>query len=176
MLSEKQTKFTVFDHLIKTKINKKMVNLFQYNTKTMKRLLILGFLSLISFNISAQEEKMELITELDIPPIISGCDSTVDKKEIVICLQDRFSKLLIRNLKFSVFQKQNLPNGKYHINTFFKISKEAKITDIKVDYDNDEIVNEIIRALKKIKIKNPGIIDGKPVGVKYTLPIYFTLE
>lgn len=142
----------------------------------MKRLLILGFLSLLSFNITAQEEKAELITELDIPPIISGCNSKVDKKEIVICLQDRISKLINKNLKFSVFLKQNLPNGKYQINTFFKISKSAKITDIKVDFDNDEIVNEVIRALKKIKIKSPGIIDGKPVGVKYTLPIYFSLD
>jgi protein TonB len=133
-------------------------------------------LSFISFTISAQEEKVELIAELDTPPIISGCNSKVDKEDILICLQDRFPKLLTKNLKISVFQKQNLPRGKYQINTSFKISKKAKIIDIKVAYDNDEIVHEITRALKKIKIKNPGIIDGKPVGVKYTLPIYFTLE
>lgn len=133
-------------------------------------------MSFISFTISAQEEKVELIAELDTPPIISGCNSKVDKEDILICLQDRFPKLLTKNLKISVFQKQNLPRGKYQINTSFKISKKAKIIDIKVAYDNDEIVHEITRALKKIKIKNPGIIDGKPVGVKYTLPIYFTLE
>jgi len=142
----------------------------------MKRLLILGLLLLTSFNITAQEEKVQSISELDIPPIISGCNSKVDNKEILICLQERFSKLLIRNLKTSIFHKQNLPSGKYKIDTYFKISKKAKITDIKVDYDNDEIVNEIIRALKKIKFKSPGVIDKKPVGVNYSFPIYFTLE
>jgi len=163
--------------MLKSDLVQTIIQIFVTNKKkTMKRLLILGLLSLFSLNIAAQEEKPQLIEELDIPPIISGCNSKVDKKEILICLQDRFSKLLIRNLNFSIFQKQNLPKGKYQINIFFKISKSAKITDIKVDYDNGEIVNEIIRAIEKIKIKNPGIINEKPVGVKYSIPIYFTLE
>lgn len=146
----------------------------------MKRLLILfSFIIFTSYLIAQEDDKsieFEQIKDLDIPPIISGCNGKMDKNEIATCLQKRFSEILVKKLRFSVFESQNLPLGKYKVLSTFKISKSGKITDIKVDYENKNIANEIVRALESIRKIKPGIIDGKPVGVKYSFPIYFTLE
>jgi len=145
----------------------------------MRRLITVFILSVFAQNLIAQVEKeatvIEHIKELDTPPIISGCNSKMEKNEIIECLKTRFSEILVKKLRPSVFQSQNLPQGKHTVISTFKISKTGEITDIKVNYDNENIVNEITRALKSIRKIKPGIIDGKPVGVKYSFPLYFTL-
>ncbi|WP_196888991.1 hypothetical protein [Aureivirga sp. CE67] len=140
----------------------------------MRSLLILGVVLFSVFKINAQENYKSL-TEVDTQPILSVCNSEETKEESSTCLQKTFPKLLSEKIKISVFNEQNLPKGSHEILVSFTISEDAKITNIVVDFDNVEIKNEIIRALNKIDFKAPGMVDGKPVGVKYSFPMNFTV-
>ena len=59
----------------------------------------------------------------------------------------------------------------------FILEKDGKLSDIKVDrklgYGTDE---EAIRVLNLSEKWSPGLIDGKAVRVKYTIPVKFTLK
>lgn len=59
----------------------------------------------------------------------------------------------------------------------FVVQKDGTLNDIKVErklgFGTDE---EAIRVLNLSKRWNPGEIDGKPVNVKYNIPVKFTMK
>lgn len=129
---------------------------------------------LSSNSIGNQKENLTL-DMLEIPPILSGCNSKMSKKDIQLCFNTKFKKRLNRKLKLSVFNSDNLRVGKHKIITTFKISKEGKIVDIIVHHSNSNIVNEISRALNTFRKMKPGIVNGKPVNVLYSFPLYIEI-
>lgn len=57
----------------------------------------------------------------------------------------------------------------------FSIDTDGKLTDIKVLQGADRALNaEAIRVVRKSPKWTPGKIDGKPVKVTYTFPVYFS--
>jgi protein TonB len=70
---------------------------------------------------------------------------------------------------------ENNITGKVFIS--FTVEKDGSITDVKVDrklgYGTDE---EAVRVIKASKRWNPGMQNGKPVRVKYNIPIQFSLN
>jgi protein TonB len=87
---------------------------------------------------------------------------------------DKFYKFLGDNIKYPpMAQDQNI-QGNVHVS--FTVEKDGSITDAKVErklgYGTDE---EAIRVLKLAKRWNPGMQNGKPVRVKYNIPIKFSL-
>ena len=58
----------------------------------------------------------------------------------------------------------------------FVIKKDGSIEDIKVVHSlSPECDQAAIEAVKKLKLFKPGLKDAKPVNVRYTLPVKFTL-
>ena len=58
----------------------------------------------------------------------------------------------------------------------FLIKKDGSIEDIKVVQSlSPECDQAAIEAVKKLKLFKPGLKDAKPVNVRYTLPVRFTL-
>jgi len=68
-----------------------------------------------------------------------------------------------------------LKPGLYRVSVQFKIDKKGKVTEVKArtNDSNAEIEEEAIRVVKKIPNMNPGVVDGKSIGVLYGLPINF---
>lgn len=85
-----------------------------------------------------------------------------------------FYKFLGKNIKYPTLAAEANLQGSVFVS--FIVSQDGSIRDIKVDkklgMGTDE---EAIRVLKLSKKWNPGIVDGKPVNVKYKMPIKFTL-
>jgi periplasmic protein TonB len=85
-----------------------------------------------------------------------------------------WNKFLNRNMRFPALALEQGVNGRVFIS--FIIEKDGSLTDIKVErkagYGFDE---EAIRVLKKAKPWKPGMQNGKPVRVRYTIPISFTI-
>jgi protein TonB len=87
---------------------------------------------------------------------------------------DKFYKSLGDNIKYPpMAQEQNIQGNVF---VSFTVEKDGTLTDIKIDrklgYGTDE---EAVRALKLTKRWNPGMQNGKPVRVKYNIPIKFSL-
>lgn len=88
---------------------------------------------------------------------------------------DKFYKFLSQNIKYPTAAIDNEIQGKVHMS--FTVEKDGSLTDIKIErklgYGTDE---EAIRVVKLSKRWNPGIQNGRPVRVKYNVPIMFSFS
>ncbi len=86
-----------------------------------------------------------------------------------------FYKFIGSNLKYPDAAKKEKVQGSVLIS--FMVEKDGLLNDIKIDrklgYGTDE---EALRVLKLAKRWNPGMVNGKPVRVKYNIPIKFALN
>ncbi|RZL49450.1 MAG: energy transducer TonB [Pedobacter sp.] len=87
---------------------------------------------------------------------------------------NEFYKFLGQNLKYPAVAAAENIQGNVFVS--FTIEKDGSLTDIKVDRKlgggTDE---EAMRVLKLSKKWIPGTQDGKPMRVKYKMPIKFVL-
>lgn len=88
---------------------------------------------------------------------------------------EKFYKFLGDNIKYPPMAAENNITGNVFVS--FTVEKDGSLTDVKVDrklgYGTDE---EAVRVLKLSKRWNPGMQNGKPVRVKYNIPIKFSLQ
>lgn len=86
----------------------------------------------------------------------------------------KFYEFLGQNIKYPDLAKSQNVQGNVFVS--FVVEKDGSLIDIKVDRKlgagTDE---EAIRVLKLAKRWNPGLLNGKPVRVKYNLPIKFAI-
>lgn len=87
---------------------------------------------------------------------------------------ERFYKFIDDNKKYPAMAIENNIQGNVFVS--FTVEKDGSLTDIKIDrklgHGTDE---EAVRVLKLSKRWNPGMQNGKPVRVKYNIPIKFSL-
>lgn len=107
------------------------------------------------------EQKVYNVTSIDTPATYPGGIS-------------EFYKFVGNNLKFPAAAVESNVQGS--VLTSFIIERDGTLSDIKVEkklgLGTDE---EAIRVLKLSKKWNPAKLDGKPVRVKYSMPIKFSL-
>ncbi len=86
----------------------------------------------------------------------------------------KFYQFLGENIKYPTMAVENNIQGNVFIS--FTVEKDGTLSNIKVDrklgYGTDE---EAVRVLGLSKRWNPGMQNGKPVRVKYNIPIKFAL-
>jgi len=76
----------------------------------------------------------------------------------------------------------DLPNelglspGRKRIIMLFKIDRTGNIVDIRAKAPHPRLTAEAIRIIKLLPRMKPGRQRGKPVGVKYTLPMRIDVE
>lgn len=87
---------------------------------------------------------------------------------------EKFYKFIEDNKKYPTSAIENNIQGNVFVS--FTVEKDGSLTDIKVDrklgHGTDE---EAVRVLKLSKRWNPGMQNGKPVRVKYNIPVKFSL-
>ena len=110
-------------------------------------------------------------------PLFEVC-KTVDKKEQMNCFQEQMKKHIEKQLKYPKEAKKNKVENR--VITLFEIDKNGKINNIQVRSRKSEYqllfeaeAKRIIEALPQF---SPGLQRGKPVVVKYGIPISFTLK
>ena len=122
---------------------------------------------------SITEEGSESIpfTIIDKVPTFPGC-SEGNKK----CFNENLQKHFIKNFDSDLPNEIGLKPGKKRLIMLFKIDKEGNVTDIKAKAPHEKLKEESIRIIKMLPKMIPGEQDGKPVGVKYTLPMRIDVE
>ncbi|MBK8683369.1 MAG: TonB family protein [Chitinophagales bacterium] len=84
-------------------------------------------------------------------------------------------KFLAENIKYPALAKDNMIQGTVYIK--FVVSGKGKISDaVVVRGIGSGCDEEALRVVKKMPNWNPGMQQGKPVDVFYTLPIKFQLQ
>lgn len=110
------------------------------------------------------------------PYIKSGnCGKITDIEEKKKCSNQELLAFIYKNIKYPKAAKENGTEGMVVIS--FIVTSEGNITNIEPLRDpGDGCGKEAARIVNLMKDKNmwaPGIKAGKPVAVKYNLPIQF---
>lgn len=137
-----------------------------------------------SYPVSVKAESYEEYLDEAVPfavveqiPLFEVCKN-VDKKDHMNCFQEEISKHIKKELKYPKEAKKNKVEDR--VVTVFEINKQGKVINIHVRGKKSEYqllfeaeAKRIIEALPQF---SPGLQRGKPVVVKYGIPISFTLK
>lgn len=136
----------------------------------------------IKINYSIETENISkkdsiIIYELiDKVPVAKGCDKTLDNELQKKCFMNYIATNLSSNFDTSKFKNIGLKPGKHRVIVNFYINKKVKISNIIVNNDNKIVVKETTKLFESFKIISAGYNNGKPVNVKYAIPISFIIE
>lgn len=126
--------------------------------------------------VEEEEEVME-----DVPfaiiedvPVYPGCKGS--KAKLRACLQENITKHVNRKFNSELASDLGLSPGIKRIFVMFKIDKNGNITDVMARAPHKRLQEEAIRVVKLLPKMTPGKQRGRPVGVKYSLPIAFKVE
>ena len=113
-----------------------------------------------SLNVSAQEE--EPMTQPEIAPEFPG--GTV-----------ALLSLIQQNIKYPEEAKEQEIQGRVIVQ--FTIEKDGSVTDVKVVKSVHPLVDEqVVRAVSAMPAWKPGMLEGKPVRVSYSVHLRFRLQ
>ncbi|WP_448698424.1 energy transducer TonB [Mucilaginibacter sp. AW1-3] len=88
--------------------------------------------------------------------------------------ESAFGKFLQKNIRYPSIAKENGIQGKAYLQ--FIVERDGSLTDIKSLRDpGSGLGEEAIRVLKMSPHWKPGVQNGKPVRVQYTIPVNFSL-
>ena len=127
-------------------------------------------------NVEEEEDIME-----DVPfaiiedvPIFPGCKGS--KAQLKECLQEKITQHVNRKFNSELASDLGLAPGVKRIFVMFKIDKTGNITDVQARAPHKRLQDEAIRVVESLPKMIPGKQRGRPVGVKYSLPIAFKVE
>ncbi len=107
-------------------------------------------------------------------PIYPGCKG--NKAALKKCLQEKIMKHVSRKFNTGLAGDLGLDPGKKRVIVVFKIDKSGNIVDVRARGPHARLEKEGIKVVKMLPKMIPGKQRGRPVGVKYTLPITLQVE
>jgi protein TonB len=131
------------------------------------------------------EEIVEIVEEEeivdDVPfaiienvPVYPGCKGTNEQKKK--CMVEKITKHVGRKYNTGLAGDLGLSPGKKRVYVQFKIDKTGNIVDVRARGPHKRLEKEAIRVVSLLPKMEPGKQRGRPVGVKYTLPITLVVE
>lgn len=107
-------------------------------------------------------------------PIYLGCFGT--KAEKKICFDREIQKHIQRNFNFELVNRLGLSTGRKRIHIQFKINEEGFVEQVKARAPHLLLKNETIRVVKLLPQITPGKQRGKPVAVRYAIPLKIVVD
>lgn len=107
-------------------------------------------------------------------PVYPGCKGTNAQKKK--CMVEKITKHVGRKYNTGLASDLGLSPGKKRVYVQFKIDRTGKITDVRARGPHKRLEKEAIRVVSLLPDMTPGKQRGRPVGVKYTLPITLVVE
>lgn len=111
---------------------------------------------------------------LETVPTFPGC--TGDNDELRSCFNKKMQKHFAKKFNADILSELGLSPGKKSVVMQFVIDKQGSIIDIIVKAPHPRIEREAMGVVKKLPKMKPGMQRGRPVGVKYTLPMKVIVE
>ena len=108
-------------------------------------------------------------------PIFPGCERG-SKAEKKACFSKKISKHINRKFNANLASDLGLSPGKKRIFVMFKIDKTGGITEIRARAPHPRLQKEAERVVRTLPRMTPGKQRGRPVAVRYSLPIAFQVE
>lgn len=129
----------------------------------------------VGSNYDEFEQESVMFSAIDQAPVFPGCEDKGTLEEMKRC----FSKAISTHV-LETFNTKNLKHldlqGAQRIFAKFFIDKQGNVTNLEVRAEHPDLVAEAESVIRKLPKLTPGMKDGKPVRVKYVLPIVFRLD
>ncbi len=131
-------------------------------------------LAIISVNLFAHAQTLPpLPEEIDYEEVYNMAD--VGQKPEFPKGESGLFRYLSENIRYPAMAREDGISGRVTIN--FVISKTGEIKDIElVQSLREDCDEEAIRIVRNMPKWSPGRINDKPVNVRYTLPVNYTLQ
>lgn len=107
-------------------------------------------------------------------PVFPGC--TGDNEALKACFNKKMQKHFVKKFDSDLPNELGLSPGKKRLIMLFKIDKQGNIIDVRVKAPHPKLQKEATRIIKLLPQMKPGMQRGRPVGVKYTLPMRIDVE
>ena len=123
------------------------------------------------FGMSQNELETIEIDELSEVPVYPGCENIKNKTK---CLQENIQRHIVRNFKYPKEAKKNKIQGRVFVQ--FIVGTGGYVDIIKTRGSDDLLEKEAQRIISLLPKFKPGILNGKPVRVPFSMPIIFRLQ
>ena len=123
------------------------------------------------FGMSQNELETIEIDELSEVPVYPGCENIRNKTK---CLQENIQRHIVRNFKYPKEAKKNKIQGRVFVQ--FIVGTGGYVDIIKTRGPDDLLDKEAQRIISLLPKFKPGILNGKPVRVPFSMPIIFRLQ
>ncbi len=125
--------------------------------------------------VEVEEEVVEDVSfrVIEDAPVYPGCKGS--KEQLKKCFGEKVRKFVNSKFDTELANELGLPPGVKRINVQFVVDKTGKITNIRVRAPHKRLEKEARRVISLLPRLKPGKQRGKPVGVKYNLPIKFVV-
>jgi TonB family protein len=109
-------------------------------------------------------------------PVYPGCERAGSTREAQFgCLNQMIRTLIGRNVRYPEVARQKVIEGRVWI--AFVIDKEGYAGEVWVERSVDPLLDqEALRVIKMLPRMTPATVDGKPVNLRYSIPINFQLK
>lgn len=130
-------------------------------------------------NINEHAEYEEIIEDVPFAiiediPVFPGCKKGT-KAEQRACFSRKVNKHVNREFDIELANELGLPEGKKRIFVMFTIDENGNIAEVQARAPHPKLQTEATRVVYTLPKMTPGKQRGKPVRVKYSLPITFQI-
>lgn len=120
------------------------------------------------------EEEVFMINLVQKVPVFPGCKG--DNQELKDCFNKKMQKHFQKKFDADLPNELGLSPGKKRVVMIFKIDKTGNVTDVITRAPHPMLDKEAHRIIKLLPKMDPGIHQGEPVGVRYTLPMRIDVD
>uniref|UniRef100_UPI003D6BCC69 energy transducer TonB n=1 Tax=Kordia sp. TaxID=1965332 RepID=UPI003D6BCC69 len=124
---------------------------------------------------SELENEAIAFTLIDEAPVFPGCEDAGTLEEIKKCFSKNLQMHVNRGFDTKKASELNLV-GVQRIFVKFIVNKNGEIAEIDVRAPHPLLEEETERVINSLPKFTPAMKDGKPVSLKYVLPIAFTIQ
>ena len=115
------------------------------------------------------------VDEVHTLPVYPGCERAGTREEQFACLNQMILTLIGRNVRYPEMARQQVIEGKVWI--AFIIDQKGYADEVWVERSVHPLLDaEALRVIKMLPRMKPATVDGKPVNLRYSIPINFRLK
>ncbi len=108
-------------------------------------------------------------------PIFPGCESLNDNEERKACMSEKISRFISKRFDTGLGEDLGL-SGINRVTIMFEIDKNGEVNNVKARGPHKLLEEEGKRVIKLLPKMEPGKQRGKPVPVRYVIPINFKVQ
>lgn len=108
-------------------------------------------------------------------PVFPGCEKLFTNKEKASCFSEKIRRIVSKKFNTGLGEEYGL-TGVQRIYTQFDVDADGMINNIQIRAAHPRLKKEAERVINLFPQMTPGKQRGKPVTVKYQLPIIFKIQ